>query len=174
LKTGFVPQGMRNLWDPQGGYRWGTAFTNLVKLHGSIDQFVTTVGIEKRQAPPTQGYYPSETLEEMMIFPVHEKYVTRRPYFDLFTLLKSRLREEQFCVVIGFSFRDEAVNNAFLDRISTNPQFKIVYLGGEKGSENVQRIPQIAAKTKVIPFRFGVHDEGIDQIGQAIQDWVPD
>ncbi len=92
LRTGFVSQGMRHLWDPQKGYAWGTAYSNLVKLHGSIDQFVTTAGIEKRQAPPTQGYYTSETLEEMMIFPVHEKYVTRRPYFDLFTLLKSRLR----------------------------------------------------------------------------------
>ncbi len=66
------------------------------------------------------------------------------------------------------------MNNAFLDRVSIDPPFKIVYVGGEKGSENVQRIPQIAAKTKVIPFRFGVHDECIDQIGQAIQHWVPD
>jgi hypothetical protein len=80
LRNGFQPVGMSFLWRPDSyliGPTWQNV-TNLVKMHGSIDQFVRPDGeIEKRQAPPDTGFYTSQNLEEMMIFPVYEKYVTR-------------------------------------------------------------------------------------------------
>jgi hypothetical protein len=176
LRTGFIHQAVRSIWNPKESYVWDdqrSRSTNLVKLHGSIDQFITTAGIEKRQAPPSQGYYASEMLEEMMIFPVHEKYATRSPYFDLFSLLRERLSHEPVCIVIGFSFRDEAVNNAFIDAINTNRNLKLIYVGSERANENIQRIPQIAKRTKVIPLSFGVHDECINQIKSALETWYP-
>jgi hypothetical protein len=53
LRTGFTVSGMRLFWNPYEGYQWdgNPGYTNLVKLHGSIDQVFTEQGIEKRQAP---------------------------------------------------------------------------------------------------------------------------
>jgi len=173
LKTGFVQRATRSLFNPSEGYDWTHDNTNLVKLHGSIDQFITDAGIEKRQAETNVGFYPSKVLREMMIFPVHEKYVTRRPWFDLYALFRERLSAEEVCIVIGYSFRDEAVNNAFIDRINEERAFKIVYIGGEMAQENIDKVPEIAARTKTIPLEFGVHDEIVNQLTEALRNWYP-
>jgi hypothetical protein len=175
LKTGFTSSGMRMFWNPHEGYEWDTAnrFTNLVKLHGSIDQVFTKQGIEKRQAPPQVGYYTTLPLDDMLVFPVHEKYVTLSPYFEMFALLRERLRREPVCVIIGYSFRDEAVNNAFVDAIHDNPRLKIIYIGGRNGQENLARVPQIATKTYPINRLFGVDEELYAELESTIKNWHP-
>jgi hypothetical protein len=173
LKTGFTPSGMRMFWNPREGYEWDTqrSFTNLVKLHGSVDQVFTTQGIEKRQAPPDVGYYTTSRLDDMLVFPVHEKYVTLSPYFEMYALLRERLRMEPICVVVGYSFRDEAVNNAFIDAIHDNPRLKIIYIGGRNGDRNLAGVPQIAAKTLPINALFGVEEHFYVELENGIKSW---
>lgn len=181
LRTGFVRDGMRMVWNPDisDGYDFeerailGMRSTvNLVKLHGSIDQFITKEGIEKRQAPPTVGFYLSQPEEEMMIFPVTDKYATRGPYPELFGLLRRRLRTDSFCIVIGYSFRDEAVNNAFTDAIKTNNDLKLIYVGGPQAEHHLSGVPDIAKRTAVIAKRFGL-DSVNDEIESLLSKWFP-
>lgn len=181
LRTGFVRDGMRMVWNPDipDGYDFeertvlGMRYiVNFVKLHGSIDQFITRGGIEKRQAPPTVGYYLSQAEEEMMIFPVTEKYATRGPYPELFGLFRKRLRTDPVCIVIGYSFRDEAVNNAFADATKTNSDLKIIYIGGPRAEEHLMDVPEIAKRTAVIAKRFGF-DSFYDEMGSLLSDWFP-
>jgi hypothetical protein len=181
LRSGFVRDGMRMVWNPdisEGydfeeravfGYR---AIVNLVKLHGSIDQFITKGGIEKRQAPPTVGYYPSQPEEEMMIFPVTEKYATRGPYPELFGLFRKQLRTDPVCIIIGYSFRDDAVNNAFADAIKTNSDLKIIYIGGSHAEEHLNNVPEIAKRTKAVNKRFGF-DTLDEEILSLLAEWFP-
>jgi len=178
LKHGFVLRGNRMIWDPRHGYGygWDQHSTNLVKLHGSIDQSFFPDGIEKRQVEPDRGFYQSPAFEQMMIFPVHEKYATHSPYFDLLSLLRQRLEVEPVCIVIGFSFRDEAVNNAFVDALRVNSDLKIVYIGGEKAHENIQEIKAVIFKTrtKVIPQEFGSDSGYINELKVALTEWYPE
>ena len=175
LKTGFVVKGMRMFWDPREGYQWDgrVQSTNLVKLHGSIDQVFTKQGIEKRQAPPSVGYYTTFALDDMLVFPVTEKYVTLNPYFEMHVLLRERLKAEPVCVVIGYSFRDEAVNNAFVDAIHDNTSLRIIYVGGRNATRNLADVPQIARKASSIDMLFGI-DEGLyPELENRMKSWYP-
>jgi hypothetical protein len=175
LRTGFVASGGLPimLWDLKRGYEWNRQdLVNLVKLHGSIDQFRTERGIEKLPAPPSKGYYTTKVLEQMMIFPVFEKYVTRGPYFDMYAMLRERLQQEPVCIMIGYSFRDEAVNNAFEDSIENNANLKIVYVGGERAEEYLSRVPKISKRTVSIKKKFGI-DDVYPELTQFVADWVP-
>ena len=54
-----------------------------------------------------------------MIFPTTEKYFSRNPYFNLLRKLREELmgtiKDKEHILVIGYSFRDPAINNAFYD-----------------------------------------------------------
>jgi hypothetical protein len=180
LVNGFQAVGMNFLWRPKNTYHVPPPpqnVTNLIKMHGSIDQFVRRDGeIEKRQAPPDIGYYTSESLEEMMIFPVHEKYITRSPYFDLYNLLRRRLENDPLCIVIGYSFRDEAVNNAFIDGAKLNRRLKFIYIGGKSAERTIDLVPQIKNRTKVHNWSFDSQADTLREIGglsSDISSWYP-
>ncbi len=171
LFTGFVPRGPRFYWDFVEGYRWDGGGTNLVKLHGSIDQFVVEDGIEKRQALPNVGFYTKKTFGEMLVYPVHEKYVTKTPYFELFSALRQRLSREPLCIVIGYSLRDEAVNNAFADAVKTNRTLKFVYVAPH-ASTNINRLPVIKPRTACLDKAFGI-DPFYDELLERVTVWTP-
>ena len=67
-----------------------------------------------------------------MILPLGHKYSSQSPYIDLLNQFRTYLRDEQLLIVIGYSFRDLAVNNALLDRANkitsgdSTTNFKIV------------------------------------------------
>jgi hypothetical protein len=179
LRHGFVLKGVRMLWSPQESYAWSgrsgaVQITNLVKLHGSIDQFSTERGIEKLTGPPGQGYYRGliEKAEQLMIFPVHEKYVTRSPYYDLFHIFRTRLLEETLCVIIGYSFRDEAVNNVLIDSVKKNRSLKLIYIGGDNAVENVKRVPELVECTLPITKKFGIDNLYVG-LKDNIMNWYP-
>ena len=71
-------------------------------------------------------------IERMMILPLGHKYSSQSPYIDLLNQFRTYLRDEQLLIVIGYSFRDLAVNNALLDRANkitsgdSTTNFKIV------------------------------------------------
>jgi hypothetical protein len=182
LRTGFKTINMQYLWSPDDSYGFGQNVTNLVKLHGSIDQFLTSDGIEKRQAPPTEGFYLTKALEEMMIYPVHEKYVTRSPYFELMSIFRRQFKQEPVCVVIGYSFRDEAINNAFVDGMTMNPNLKLIYVGGNHAEDNLQNLLKtspaklgdgISKRTKAITLRFGEDPQLWEELKTALEKWSP-
>ena len=93
----------------------------LFKLHGSIDQKIKDYVAYKYPL----GYDTDiQFAEDMMVFPVAEKYITQYPYFGLYRYLQGIPWtvgvQKQTCIVIGFSFRDIPIINAFVSHIAEN------------------------------------------------------
>jgi len=98
----------------------------LHKLHGSIDQWITDKGdIILLQAKQDTTLYGDRIRAELLIYPIQTKYIYQDPFFELFHLFQEKLKRTPVCIVIGYSFRDEAVNNVFHNAVKKNPELKI-------------------------------------------------
>jgi hypothetical protein len=97
--------------------------TRLYKLHGSIDQVIKNN--QALKGPKDSQIYETKFEEDMMIFPIGEKYMSRYPYLDLFHYF-SKVDWGSFVVVIGFSFGDLPITNVFYDRLRQNPDLQLI------------------------------------------------
>lgn len=62
--------------------------------------------------------------------PIGEKYTTTIPYIEILSRFRKTLINEQAIVAIRFSFRDDPINNAFIDRIVRfNTRFRNFKIG---------------------------------------------
>jgi SIR2-like domain len=87
-----------------------------IKLHGSIDWWLTEQGTITRSLAKEN---PFEVLtDRTMIYPIYEKFVSKDPFFTLYQYFRRVLFKEDILIVIGFSFRDPSINNAFADWLS--------------------------------------------------------
>jgi hypothetical protein len=66
----------------------------------------------------------------MMILPIGEKYVTKTPYMEFLQKMRKDLLKEEIVIVIGYSFRDDPVNNAFI-AISKTHRIKLIVVAPE-------------------------------------------
>ncbi len=97
---------------------------NLLKLHGSIDWMIDqNDNVQERES--TFSLYGEKFKGRLMIYPIHEKFVSQEPYFSLYSCFKSMLSVSQVCIAIGYSFRDQSVNNAFLDVFKNDASKKL-------------------------------------------------
>lgn len=110
---------------------WVQGKVNLFKLHGSVDYLVKKDGKVTRTEALLQQADPfgRAVKERRMIYPTGEKYATRSPYYEYLGQLRQAVTKEQVCIVIGYSFRDTPINNAFLDGIQKNPKLRILLVG---------------------------------------------
>src|SRR5437588_475071 len=85
----------------------------LLKLQGSLDWWARDDGriVISEYGKPAYG---EKLTDHIMIYPVYEKYISREPFYSLYTAFRRNLREEEIIVVIGYSFRDISVNNALV------------------------------------------------------------
>jgi len=97
----------------------------LFKLHGSIDQKIEKY-IAYKYPPGIK--HEIQFAKDMMIFPIAEKYITQYPYYNLYNYLRDAPwtigSQKETCIVIGFSFRDIPITNAFLGHIIKNERDK--------------------------------------------------
>jgi len=110
---------------------WVQGRVNLFKLHGSVNYFVRQDGKVTRSDATLAGadLFGRAVKERRMIYPTGEKYATRSPYYEYLGQLRQALAREQVCIIIGYSFRDTPINNAFLDGIQKNPKLRILIVG---------------------------------------------
>lgn len=129
LKTGFEPNRDPRLLEFQPNKSYGSLdphlekgnVRRLFKLHGSIDQKIENY-IAYKYSPGFK--HDIQFAKDMMVFPIAEKYITQYPYFDLYYYLRGVPwtvgSQKETCIVIGFSFRDIPINNAFVSHIIRN------------------------------------------------------
>lgn len=110
---------------------WTQGTVNLFKLHGSVDYLVKQDAKVTRTEALLQEADPfgRAVKERRMIYPTGEKYATRSPYYEYLGQLRRALVTEQVCIVLGYSFRDTPINNAFLDGIQKNSKLRILVVG---------------------------------------------
>jgi hypothetical protein len=148
---------------------WSDQQVQLFKLHGSINYYLMENGkIVKSNAPLKHtNMYGDRVKEQMMIYPMGEKYATRRPFYETLGQLRSALQAEQFCIVIGYSFRDVAINNAFIDAIRINPSLRILLVSPSADRVKGTLDPNLA--TRVLAWNGSL---GNDLLPQSIVETV--
>lgn len=121
------------VWNPEGyskNYK-----IKLFKLHGSVDQYYHgEYGIIKTPKLILKA-------ENAMVYPMREKEVYKDPFFELFTRLKDCLtnKDTEICIVIGYSFGDEHIQNIFNDAVKRNRKLKIL-LGNKNPNEVMKNL----------------------------------
>jgi hypothetical protein len=90
-----------------------------IKLHGSIDWWLNDKG---KVVLSMEQNNPFEVLiDRTMIYPIYEKFVSKDPFFALYQYFRKMLFKDDVAIVIGYSFRDTSINNAFLDWLHSKP-----------------------------------------------------
>jgi hypothetical protein len=127
-----------------------------LKLHGSIDWWIRDSDkiVVERESPTSLR---DETYsEQLMIYPIYEKYISQNPFFSLYYYFRRILYYHDVYVVIGYSFRDPSINNAFKDALRSKPKSRIVIVN--PNPDNIlQRIRPNFPRNKIdiVPIHFG-------------------
>ena len=124
LVSGFPAssESQDQIWDPrvfEDRIIGDSISHQLFKLHGSVDwyvgqrdnqQVILRIGAIGNGLELTDG----TKLESLLIYPVEQKKVFSPPFTELFYQFRSTLiYEARVLVVIGYSFRDEMIQNLF-------------------------------------------------------------
>lgn len=144
-----------------GKYQYGTGNNHIeyLKLHGSIDWWVRRSDrqiIQREHAKSLRGErYP----EQIMVYPVYEKHISQDPYFSLHYYFRNLLYYNDVYLVIGFSFRDPSINNAFRDALINKPASRMIVVSSNK--KNIEkRLNDNFPKGKIdfVESQFGDND----------------
>jgi hypothetical protein len=94
--------------------------------------------------------------EQLMIYPVYEKHISQDPYFSLHYYFRYLLHINNVYVIIGFSFRDPSINNAFRDALISKPASRMIVVNSNRKVIE-KRVNEIFPKDKIefIEDRFG-------------------
>jgi hypothetical protein len=146
----------------ESGYSPGIHKIRLYKLHGSVRLYQLDSGrIVESHSNLKKGdkYLGQEIVENVMIFPVQEKYVSKNPYHQLDSLLRQRLDQTSASVVLGHAFNDEAILNAFIDSMIRNKELKLLLLTHSPDSRVEMKFPEVL-RGRVIKARGEVTETG--------------
>jgi len=127
--------------DPSS-YQLGLKSNNiqLFKLHGSIDMDVLERGNRRyiTRALNIADYdttiYGEKKVDKLMIYPVEEKYLYNRPFFEMFYHMQHDLSIARICICVGHSFRDEVIKNLFIDSIRGRKNIKMFLIDPQADS----------------------------------------
>lgn len=122
----------------------------IIKLHGSIWQFIQKSQMIKTIVDPKNAPIPIEIEKEMMIYPTKEKEILNYQYYPFFNLFKNITWTK--LLVIGYSFRDEPINMAIIENmkmnttaritvINPNPDNVLKNLNGQIPDDRIRKIP---------------------------------
>jgi hypothetical protein len=122
----------RRLWDKDKGYdissvQEGVTNVYLYKLHGSLNWKKHATGEIEAISGETPFSDPNY-VEDMLIYPTLSPKDGQElePYNIIREKFKDFMDEADACIVIGFSFRDEHINNIFTDFLKRGRRTLIV------------------------------------------------
>lgn len=100
----------------------------IIKLHGSIWQFVTGKEMMKTNQDPRSWNFPFkiEVEREMMIYPTREKDILNYQFFPFFSIFKSISWTK--LLVVGYSFRDEPINTAIIENMQLYDKSQLIII----------------------------------------------
>jgi hypothetical protein len=146
----------------------------LAKLHGSINYYLMENGrvVKSNAQLKHTDIYGDRVREQMMIYPMGEKYATRLPFYETLGQLRSALFTESLCITIGYSFRDVAINNAFLDAIRVNSKLQMILVSPSADRVRGTLDPSLQERTHAINGALG--NELLPQgITEQVMAWYP-
>jgi len=134
----------------------------LIKLHGSIWQFKQEDKTIQTISDPKSLPLNISVGDQMMIYPVGEKPILQDPYFSFYSIFKEQ--PWQVLIAIGYSFRDEPVNTAILERLNSRPPPKAKLIVVNPQAEDV--IANLGPLTPKL-------NERVIRISESFRDDIP-
>lgn len=109
-----------------------------LKLHGSIDWWR---GDDNNIYHDFSGQNPfMQFTERTIIYPIYEKYISREPFFTLYQYFRRNLLFEDIVIVIGYSFADISINNAFKDWLTFNNKARLLVISKKQNQPRIRNI----------------------------------
>jgi hypothetical protein len=130
-----------------------------LKLHGSINWWIRQGDkkiIRRNETQPSTTLMGDTFREQLMIYPIYEKYVSVDPYFSLYYYFRKLLYFHEEYVIIGYSFRDPSINNAFADALRDRRNSRLIIVNSNR--DNIERrINEIfpADQVDIVGTQFG-------------------
>jgi SIR2-like domain len=103
-----------------------------LKLHGSIDWWVRSRDGLVTTRESDVSLFGEKYSNRVMIYPAYEKKVSREPFASLHTYFSKILQSDDVYIVIGYSFRDQSINDSFLDALTDDKKRMIIVNPGRK------------------------------------------
>jgi hypothetical protein len=127
-----------------------------LKLHGSINWRIRDSDKQIVRRDSAHSLMGETYTDPLMVYPIYEKYVSEDPYFTLYGYFRRLLYYHDEYVVIGHSFGDPSINNAFADAFKNKPNSRIIIVN--RNRDNIEsRINQYfpADRVHIIETPFG-------------------
>jgi SIR2-like domain len=139
-----------------------------LKLHGSIDWWIRNndMKIVPREHPFS---LMGEAYDKrLMIYPVYDKKVSRQPFASLYNYFRALLQIHDVYIIVGYSFRDQSINDAFIDSLLKNEGSRIVIINRrpDRIMNKIQDFPH--NKIDVIKIPFG-EDALISELDRVLR-----
>lgn len=133
-------------------------YPKILKLHGSInwyvDQYQNMRWMTEVAESGKQTLMGDEVAEELLIYPVHEKYTFREPFYAMFHHLKEYLLHANRCYVVGYSFRDEDILGIFHDAMQLNRKLVLVLVDPKAQGIARDKFHQFGGRVNAIPLEM--------------------
>jgi len=125
-----------------------------VKLHGSIDWWIrrSDKKVITRECPTS---LMGEVYDKrLMVYPAYDKRTTRDPFSSLHNIFQRILHTHDVFVVVGYSFRDFSINEAFQNILEKNEGSRMVIINRnlKRIRNRIQSFPSQKIDLIEIPF----------------------
>lgn len=137
-----------------------TSLFQIYKLHGSTNWFRDQAGQLRWLTEPAQSgrttLYGVEVIQELLIYPVREKYTFREPFYTMFHHLKECLDRSEMCFVVGYSFRDDDILGIFHDSMTLNARLNLCLIDPNARSIASDKFSSFQNRVQIIENEFSI------------------
>ncbi len=145
-------------WAPFSVYSREDHSLAIYKLHGSINWARNEKGRYIKLNAISENIRDPITREEfipLIMYP-GKKLSYNEPVFDLLQLLRIKLRETKYCIVIGYSFKDEHLSRLFKYASEDNKEMVLFLIGPD--AYNIYYNEISVHKDEDFPHGFNYHE----------------
>jgi hypothetical protein len=125
-----LSDGFESRWDSNAFKR--SKDIRLYKLHGSITWYKTDHGdyvkVPILARVDEIELVTKEKARSLILYPMR-KWDYDEPLLELLVMLKHRLETARFCIIVGYSFRDEHITRIFWDAARSNRELHLIFIG---------------------------------------------
>jgi len=153
-----LEDGFALYWDPTRFDNLDGVDVRLLKLHGSVLWYRTVEGafykVLQRVPQEYNTLITGEELEQLIAYPVTGKPIHVAPLAYAMNELRNRLEEVSQCIIIGYSMRDQHIQDIFIEVLKRNDKLKLILVNPDPFTILKNNIKHEALKRSIIPAAF--------------------
>lgn len=128
--------GFSTIWD-ETLFSASKYLIKLYKLHGSVLWYQTKSGRYFKSNLFHTDYqtqsYMGEDVNPLLVYPLRDKSIVIQPLHELFHQFRNRLKLAEYCIIIGYSFRDTSITTLLRETFRQNPVLQLIIVSPNAG-----------------------------------------